>query len=118
MNTTSKGVKNEQIKLNETKAKNQRLRDQINLFRKEMTSSLNEIATLKKNIKRNKVEAEKQNHEYIMGKKVAEEANNQIIALRAKHEEEKERFENEIKKLTDRLKVKDEMIEFDDKNFD
>jgi hypothetical protein len=38
--------------------------------------------------------------------------------LRAKHEEEKERFENEIKKLTDRLKVKDEMIEFDDKNFD
>jgi hypothetical protein len=49
---------------------------------------------------------------------VAEEANNQIIALRAKHEEEKDRFENEIKKLSDRLKVKDEMIEFDDKNFD
>ena len=41
-----------------------------------MTSSLNEIATLKKNIKRNKSEAEKQNHEYIMSKKVAEEANN------------------------------------------
>lgn len=118
MNSTSKGVKVEQIKLNETKAKNQRLRDQINQLRKEMTSSLNEIATLKKNIKRNKGEAEKQNHEYIMSKKVAEEANNQIIALRAKHEEEKERFENEIKKLTDRLKVKDEMIEFDDKNFD
>jgi len=118
MNSTSKGVKVEQIKLNETKAKNQRLRDQINQLRKEMSSSLNEIATLKKNIKRNKGEAEKQNHEYIMSKKVAEEANNQIIALRAKHEEEKERFENEIKKLTDRLKVKDEMIEFDDKNFD
>jgi transposase len=118
MNSTSKGVKVEQIKLNESKAKNQRLREQINQHRKEMTSSLNEIATLKKNIKRNKSEAEKQNHEYIMSKKVAEEANNQIIALRAKHEEEKERFENEIKKLTDRLKVKDEMIEFDDKNFD
>lgn len=53
-----------------------------------------------------------------MGKKVAEEANNQIIALRAKHEEEKERFETEIKKLTERLKVKDEMIEFDDKTFE
>jgi hypothetical protein len=118
MNSTNKGVKVEQIKLNESKAKNQRLREQINQHRKEMTSSLNEIATLKKNIKRNKSEAEKQNHEYIMSKKVAEEANNQIIALRAKHEEEKERFENEIKKLTDRLKVKDEMIEFDDKNFD
>ena len=33
-------------------------------------------------------------------------------------EEEKERFENEIKKLSDRLKDKDEMIPFEDKNFD
>jgi len=49
---------------------------------------------------------------------VSEEANNQIIALRAKHEEEKERFEIEIQKLQERLKEKDEVIEFDDKNFD
>jgi predicted nucleic acid-binding Zn-ribbon protein len=83
-----------------------------------MTSATIELDSLKKGIKKNKREAENQNKEYILGKKVAEEANNQIIALRAKHEEEKERFENEIKKLTDRLKVKDEMIEFDDKNFD
>ena len=53
-----------------------------------------------------------------MGKKVAEESNIQIISLRAKHEEEKERFENEILKLQERLKEKDEVIEFDDKNFD
>jgi hypothetical protein len=45
-------------------------------------------------------------------------AGNGFDDLRPHHEEEKERFENEIKKLTDRLKVKDEMIEFDDKNFD
>ena len=76
MNSNTKGVKIEQVKLNETKAKNQRLRDQINQLRKEMSSSLNEIANMKKNIKRNKQEAEKQNHEYIMSKKVAEEANN------------------------------------------
>jgi hypothetical protein len=30
MNSTNKGVKVEQIKLNESKAKNQRLREQIN----------------------------------------------------------------------------------------
>ena len=53
-----------------------------------------------------------------MGKKVSEDLNNQSIALRAKHDEEKERFENEIKKLQERLKEKDEVIEFDDKNFD
>jgi hypothetical protein len=32
------------------------------------------------------------NHEYIMGKKVAEEADNRIIALRAKHEGRKGAF--------------------------
>lgn len=54
----------------------------------------------------------------MVGKKIYEEANNQIIALRAKHEEEKERFENDIARLQERLKEKDEVIEFDDKNFD
>jgi len=37
--------------------------------------------------------------------------------LKAKHEEEKERFELEIKKLQERLKERDEPIEFDDKSF-
>lgn len=118
MQTTGKNVNNERVKLNQTKSKNQRLRGEVDMLRKEMTSAETELDGLKKGIKRNKREAETQNKEYIMGKKVAEEANNQIIALRAKHEEEKERFENEIKKLSDRLKVKDEMIEFDDKGFD
>ena len=118
LNSTGKNVNNERVKLNQTKAKNQRMRGEIDMLRKESTSALTEIDNLKKGIKRNKKEAELQNKEYILGKKVAEEANNQIVALRAKHEEEKERFENEIKKLSDRLKVKDEMIEFDDKNFD
>ncbi len=118
MTSTSKNVNNERVKLNQTKARNQKLRSEVDVLRKEMTSATIELDSLKKGIKKNKREAENQNKEYILGKKVAEEANNQIIALRAKHEEEKERFENEIKKLTDRLKVKDEMIEFDDKNFD
>lgn len=39
------------------------------------------------------------------------------MALKAKHEEEKERFEVEIKKLQDQLKERDNSIEFDDKSF-
>ena len=39
------------------------------------------------------------------------------MALKAKHEEEKERFELEIKKLQDKLKERDDSIEFDDKSF-
>jgi len=49
--------------------------------------------------------------------KIASETNNQILALKAKHEEEKERFELEIKKLQDQLKERDDSIEFDDKSF-
>jgi len=49
--------------------------------------------------------------------RVAGETNNQILALKAKHEEEKERFELEIKKLQDQLKERDNSIEFDDKSF-
>ena len=49
--------------------------------------------------------------------RVAGETNNQILALKCKHEEEKERFELEIKKLQERLKERDDPIEFDDKSF-
>ncbi len=37
--------------------------------------------------------------ESMQNNRVAGETNNQILALKAKHEEEKERFELEIKKL-------------------
>mmetsp|Transcript_5738 Transcript_5738/g.9123 ORF Transcript_5738/g.9123 Transcript_5738/m.9123 type:complete len:149 (+) Transcript_5738:381-827(+) len=55
--------------------------------------------------------------ESINGNRVVNETNNQILALKAKHEEEKERFEKEIKKLQERLKERDDPIEFDDKSF-
>lgn len=64
-----------------------------------------------------KKEATGTNKSYIKGSKHADETNNQILALKAKHEEEKEKFEQEIKKLQERLKERDEPIEFDDKTF-
>jgi hypothetical protein len=106
------------VKLNQTKARNQKLRHEVDVLRKELSSAIGEVERIKRGIKKAKKEAEGQNKEYILGKKFSEEANNQIIALRAKHEEEKERFEVEIQKLQERLKEKDEVIEFDDKNFD
>jgi len=117
MISNNKNVNNEKIKLNQTKAKNEQLRKEVNGLRKELASAQMEVGNLKKNIGKAKNKAEIQNKDYIVGKKIAEEANNQIIALRAKHEEEKERFEHEIKKLQDRLKEKDEYVEIDDKNY-
>lgn len=72
---------------------------------------------MQRQIGRIKKEALSTNKEYIQGSKQADETNNQILALKAKHEEEKERFELEIKKLQERLKERDEPIEFDDKSF-
>ena len=50
------------------------------------------ISTLKQNIQNCASES-------INGNRIAGETNNQILALKAKHEEEKESFEVEIKKL-------------------
>ena len=55
--------------------------------------------------------------ESINNNKMANETNNQILALKAKHEEEKDRFELDLKKLQEVLKEQDQPIEFDDKSF-
>ena len=54
---------------------------------------------MSRQIGRIKKDATFTNKDYIQGSKQADETNNQILALKAKHEEEKERFELEIKKL-------------------
>lgn len=72
---------------------------------------------MSRSISKIKKEAVSTNKDYIQGSKHADETNNQILALKAKHEEEKEKFELEIKKLQERLKERDEPIEFDDKTF-
>ena len=72
---------------------------------------------MNKQIAKIKKEAVVINKDSFQGSKHAGETNNQILALKAKHEEEKEKFELEIKKLQERLKERDEPIEFDDKTF-
>jgi chorismate mutase len=52
------------------------LRREIDALRKELLSAFNEVTNLKKNIGKTKTKAEVQNKEYIVGAKVAEEANN------------------------------------------
>ena len=94
--STQQKVNNERLRLNMTKAKNEEYRRSIDLLRKELTSSKNECARYDKTIKKSKKEAEIQNKDYQSVSKIAEETNNQIIALQAKHEEEKEKFENVI----------------------
>ena len=108
---------NEKVRLNDTIGRNNGLKTEINIMRKEILFAQDSIRAMQDQINRFKQGAISNNKQYISGSKHAEETNNQIKALKAKHEDEKERFELEIKKLQERLKERDEPIEFDDKRF-
>jgi hypothetical protein len=58
LQTSSKLVNNERVKLNQTKAKNQKMRLEIDVLRKELSSAIGEVDRIKKGIKRAKKEAE------------------------------------------------------------
>ena len=58
INSTQQKVNNERLRLNMTKAKNVELRRQIDLLRKELTSSKNECERYSNTIKKSKKEAE------------------------------------------------------------
>lgn len=111
---SSKTINNERLRLNMTKANNEDLRRQINMLRKELTSSNNECARYSRTIKKNRKKAEDENRDYQAVSKIAEETNNQIIALQAKHEEEKKNFEVQIHQLQLKLKDKDDILEIEE----
>lgn len=105
------------MRLNDTIGKNNHLKNEIQIMRKEILFAKQDIKKMSEIIAKIKKDATSTNKDYIGNSKNSEETNNQILALKAKHEEEKERFELEIKKLQERLKERDDPIEFDDKSF-
>lgn len=66
-----------------------------------------DIGKLKKRV-------EDENLKYSKGKRFAEETNIHILALKAKHEREKEKFDIEIKVLQEKLKEKEDIGELAD----
>lgn len=111
-------VNNERIRLNMTRAKNEQLRKQIDMLRKELTSSKSECVRYDKQIKKSKREAEIQNKDYQAVIKIAEETRNHIIALQAKTEDERRKFDIEIQRLQMKLKEKEDYLDNDDKAVD
>ena len=96
------------VRLNDTQSKNKSMRDAIDVMRKEQRNGIRAAKSLRKDIGSTVESAIKMNQQTHQGKRVAEETNNQILALKAKHEEEKLNFERKIKDLQDKLKEKDE----------
>lgn len=77
-------------------------------MRKEMKNQLRVNKNLFKDIVSTAENAKKMNVTTYQGQRISEETNNQILALKAKHEAEKYNFERKIKDLQDKLKEKDE----------
>ena len=111
-------IKNKTLALNTTRSQNSALRREIDMLRKELVSSLNECKRLTNQTKKVQKIAIQENKEAIFSKRIAEEHINQSIALRAKHEEDKEHFEADIKRMQEKLYEKDEENKFEDKQFD
>ena len=96
------------VKYNRYQAQNKELRRQIDVMRKEQKNQIRVNAGFGKDIKVTNEKAKKLNSVTYQGQRFSEETNNQILALKAKHEAEKLTFERKIKDLQDKLKERDE----------
>ena len=96
------------VKFNDLQSQNKNLRGEIDVMRKEMKNQMRVNKTLIRDITSTSENAKKLNVTTYQGQRISEETNNQILALKAKHEAEKFNFERKIKDLQDKLKEKDE----------
>jgi hypothetical protein len=86
-------LENERVRLNDTIGKNSYLKVEIDIMRKEIVFAKDSIEKMSKQIGGLKKTVTESATESIIGNRISDETNNQILALKAKHEEEKERFE-------------------------
>jgi len=77
-------------------------------MRKEMKNQNRVNHVFQKELRTTNDKAKKLNAASYQGQRVSEETNNQILALKAKHEAEKFTFERKIKDLQEKLKEKDD----------
>jgi len=96
------------VKFNRVQAENRTFRKQIDVMRKEMKNQVRVNAGYNKEINKANDKAKNLNRTTYQGQRVSEETNNQILALKAKHEAEKFNFERKIKDLQDKLKERDD----------
>lgn len=87
------------VKLNDIKTVNSKLRAEVDVYRKEHRNQIRVNKDLEKEIKKTIDKAKELSiGGYTEGRK-ADGTHNQILALKKKHEDEKENFERKIKDL-------------------
>ena len=114
LDSQSHAIKNEQLSLNQTVSKNKDLKREIEMLRREIMYKTNETKRLSKLTNKMHRKAEEENEASLYSKELAERQVNQAIALRAKHEEDKDHFEAEIKRYQEKLYEKEEENKIED----
>lgn len=99
------------IRYNDIQTQNRRLRADIDVMRKEQRNQLRANRNLIRDIGGLSDNAKRLNQSTYSGQRLSEETNNQILALKANHEMQKQTFERNIKSLQDKLKEKDQREE-------
>ena len=82
------------LKYSNLQSKNRALREEIDVMRKEQRNLIRANKSLIKDITNQSDEARKVNVMTQSGQRVTDETNNQILALKANHEDRKHRFES------------------------
>jgi hypothetical protein len=101
------------VKYNNLQAENKQLREKIDVMRKEQKNQNRVNKVYNHELKVTNEKAKKLNTTTFQGQRVSEETNNQILALKAKHEAEKYIFERKIKDLSNKLRERDDGGEMD-----
>lgn len=96
------------VKYSNLQAENKTLRSQIDVMRKEMQNQIRVNRGYKGDISNINDKVKKLNATTYQSQRVSEETNNQILALKAKHEAEKINFDIKIKSLQEKLKERDD----------
>ena len=99
------------IRYNDIQTQNRRLRADIDVMRKEQRNQLRANKNILRDIGAMSEDAKKLNTTTYSGQRLSEETNNQILALKANHELQKQTFERNIKALQEKLKEKDQREE-------
>ena len=109
-------LEHEKVLLNNIKGENKNLMERVNSMRFDIKFAKNSITKMEATIEDLRDVARGSNKDGFNSATQASETNNQILALKCKHEEGKEAFETDIKRLQEQLKEKDQKVEFNDKS--
>lgn len=109
-------LEHEKVLLNNIRGENKDLKVRITSMRHEISFAKDSISRMEEAIEKLKVQSQTANEEGFRYGRQASETNNQILALKCKHEEGKEEFEKNIGDLQEQLKAKDQKVEFNDKS--